>query len=194
MAKTLQTGREEVMIEIKNVTKIYSTKKKQVVGVDNVSLTIQDGEIFGIIGYSGAGKSTLLRCLNLLERPTSGQVVIDGVDLTALDDKQLRQARLKIGMIFQHFYLVSSKTVFENVAFALKAAKSQKTKSKSESMNFWKWSGFLINGTYTLPSSAAGKSSGLALPGRLLTIRLSSYATKQHRRLTQVQQNRFWRY
>lgn len=114
------------MIEIKNVTKIYSTKKKQVVGVDNVSLTIQNGEIFGIIGYSGAGKSTLLRCLNLLERPTSGQVIIDGVDLTALNDKQLRQARLKIGMIFQHFYLVSSKTVFENVAFALKAAKKAK--------------------------------------------------------------------
>ncbi|WP_420768628.1 methionine ABC transporter ATP-binding protein [Parageobacillus thermoglucosidasius] len=114
------------MIEIKNVTKIYSTKKKQVVGVDNISLTIQDGEIFGIIGYSGAGKSTLLRCLNLLELPTSGQVIIDGVDLTSLNDKQLRQARLKIGMIFQHFYLVSSKTVFENVAFALKAAKKPK--------------------------------------------------------------------
>jgi D-methionine transport system ATP-binding protein len=114
------------MIEIKNVTKIYSTKKKQVVGVDNVSLTIQDGEIFGIIGYSGAGKSSLLRCLNLLERPTSGQIIIDGVDLTTLNSKQLRQARLKIGMIFQHFYLVSSKTVFENVAFALKAAKKPK--------------------------------------------------------------------
>jgi D-methionine transport system ATP-binding protein len=114
------------MIEIKNVTKIYSTKRKQVVGVDNVSLTIQDGEIFGIIGYSGAGKSSLLRCLNLLERPTSGQIIIDGVDLTTLNNKQLRQARLKIGMIFQHFYLVSSKTVFENVAFALKAAKKPK--------------------------------------------------------------------
>jgi D-methionine transport system ATP-binding protein len=118
------------MIEIKNVTKIYSTKKKQVVGVDNVSLTIQDGGIFGIIGYSGAGKSTLLRCLNLLERPTSGQVIIDGVDLTTLNHKQLRQARLKIGMIFQHFYLVSSKTVFENIAFALKAAKKPKDEIK----------------------------------------------------------------
>jgi D-methionine transport system ATP-binding protein len=114
------------MIEVKNLTKIYSSKKKQIIGVDNVSLTIQNGEIFGIIGYSGAGKSTLLRCLNLLERPTSGQVIIDGVDLTTLNDKQLRQARLKIGMIFQHFYLVSSKTVFENVAFALKAAKKPK--------------------------------------------------------------------
>ncbi|AGT31827.1 methionine ABC transporter ATP-binding protein [Geobacillus genomosp. 3] len=114
------------MIEIKNVTKIYSMKRKQVVAVDNVSLTIRDGEIFGIIGYSGAGKSTLLRCLNALERPTSGRVLIDGTDITALDSRELRQARQKIGMIFQHFSLVSSKTVFENVAFALKAAKKPK--------------------------------------------------------------------
>lgn len=116
----------KVMIEIKDVTKIYTSKNKQVIGVDHVSLTIQAGEIFGIIGYSGAGKSTLLRCLNLLERPTSGQIMIDGVDLTSLNSEQLRQARLKIGMIFQHFYLVSSKTVFENIAFALKAANKPK--------------------------------------------------------------------
>ncbi|MGG3738904.1 methionine ABC transporter ATP-binding protein [Aeribacillus pallidus] len=116
------------MIAIKDLVKVYTTKHKQVVGVDHVSLTINKGEIFGIVGYSGAGKSTLLRCINLLERPTSGNVIIDGVDLTSLNEKELRQARLKIGMIFQHFHLVSSKTVFENIAFALKAAK----KSKSE--------------------------------------------------------------
>jgi len=110
------------MIEVKHLTKIYSTKNRRVVGVDNVSLTINSGEIFGIVGYSGAGKSTLLRCLNLLERPTSGQVIINGTDLTSLNEKRLRKARLKIGMIFQHFHLVSSKTVFENIAFALKAA------------------------------------------------------------------------
>lgn len=97
-------------------------------GVDNVSLKIAKGEIFGIIGYSGAGKSSLLRCLNLLEKPTSGEVYVDQVELTSLNKAQLRKARLKIGMIFQHFYLVSSKTVFENVAFALKAA----GKSKAE--------------------------------------------------------------
>ena len=109
------------MIEVKNLTKIYSSKKKQIIGVDNVSLTIQNGEIFGIIGYSGAGKSRLLRCLNLLERPTSGQVIIDGVDLTTLNDKHLRQARLKIGMIFQHLKHVISKNVLENVTFDIKS-------------------------------------------------------------------------
>lgn len=111
------------MIEIQNLSKIYTTKSGPVKGVDNVTLTIQEGEIFGIVGYSGAGKSSLLRCINLLERPDSGEITVDGVDLTALKGESLRSARLKIGMIFQHFYLISQKTVFENVAFSLKAAK-----------------------------------------------------------------------
>ncbi len=112
------------MLEFQNITKIYESKKKQVVGVDNVSLTINKGDIFGIVGYSGAGKSSLLRCVNLLERPTSGKVLVDGVDLTQLSSSELRIARLKIGMIFQHFYLISQKTVGENIAFALRAAKT----------------------------------------------------------------------
>jgi D-methionine transport system ATP-binding protein len=111
------------VIKIRNLSKIYETKNGQVKGVDDVSLTIQKGEIFGIVGYSGAGKSSLLRCLNLLERPTSGTVTVDDVDLTSLRNEKLRLARLKIGMIFQHFYLISQKTVFENIAFSLKAAK-----------------------------------------------------------------------
>ncbi|MGD6902248.1 methionine ABC transporter ATP-binding protein [Bacillus infantis] len=110
------------MIEVKNLFKEYKTKNNSVVGVDHVSLKINTGEIFGIVGYSGAGKSSLIRCLNLLERPTSGDVLIDGINLTKLNDKELRKSRLKIGMIFQHFHLVKSKTVYENVAFALKAA------------------------------------------------------------------------
>ncbi|MED3661147.1 methionine ABC transporter ATP-binding protein [Ureibacillus thermophilus] len=118
------------MIEIQNVTKEYDTKNGTVVGVDNVSLTIREGEIFGIVGYSGAGKSSLLRCINLLERPTKGTIKVDGVDLTKLKGESLRRARLKIGMIFQHFYLISQKTVFENVAFALKAAKVPKDQIK----------------------------------------------------------------
>lgn len=116
------------MLEIKDVSKIYKTKNKKVVGVDDVSLTIDKGEIFGIVGYSGAGKSSLLRCINLLERPTTGQILIDGVELTKLNGKNLRQARLKIGMIFQHFYLISQKTVGENIEFALKAANTPKAK------------------------------------------------------------------
>ncbi|MGK7378128.1 methionine ABC transporter ATP-binding protein [Planococcus sp. 1R117A] len=114
------------MISITNLSKGYQTKKGMVTGVDNVTLTINEGEVFGIVGYSGAGKSSLLRCMNLLERPTSGEIKVDGLDLAKLKGEKLRQARLKIGMIFQHFYLISQKTVAENIAFALKAAKLPK--------------------------------------------------------------------
>lgn len=118
------------MIEIRNLSKVYDTKNGTVKGVDNVSLTVQEGEVFGIVGYSGAGKSSLIRCINLLERPTSGSIIVDGKDLTLLKSEDLRLARLKIGMIFQHFYLISQKTVFENVAFSLKAAKVPTMKIK----------------------------------------------------------------
>lgn len=118
------------MIEIQNLTKIYKTKHGTVTGVDNVSLSVQNGEIYGIVGYSGAGKSSLLRCINLLERPTSGRIKVDGTDLTLLKGEKLRLARLKIGMIFQHFHLISQKTVFENIAFSLKAADYPKHKMK----------------------------------------------------------------
>ncbi|MGF9713089.1 MULTISPECIES: methionine ABC transporter ATP-binding protein [Paenibacillus] len=110
------------MIQLIDLHKEYKTKKGMVLGVDHVNLTIRKGDIFGIVGYSGAGKSSVLRCINLLEKPTSGKVVVDGVDLTSLSKEELRVARQKIGMIFQHFHLITSKTVFENVAFALKAA------------------------------------------------------------------------
>lgn len=116
------------MIRIESLSKIYQTKEKVVTGVDNVSLTINEGEIFGIVGYSGAGKSSLIRCMNLLERPTSGRVFVDQVDLIGLRGEALRRARLKIGMIFQHFHLISQKTVRENIAFALKAANMPKNK------------------------------------------------------------------
>lgn len=111
------------MITINNVTKEYNVRGNKVLGVDNVSLEVEQGSIFGIIGYSGAGKSSLLRCINLLERPTAGKIMINGVEITTLHGEALRQARLKIGMIFQHFYLIQQKTVYENIAFALRAAK-----------------------------------------------------------------------
>ncbi|RHW43451.1 methionine ABC transporter ATP-binding protein [Neobacillus notoginsengisoli] len=110
------------MITIRHLTKVYQTKSGPVKGVEDASLTIKKGEIYGIVGYSGAGKSSLLRCINLLERPTSGEITVNGINLTSLKSEKLRQARLKIGMIFQHFYLISQKTVYENITFALEAA------------------------------------------------------------------------
>ena len=107
------------MIEFTHVSKDFGSGEKMVRAVRDVSLTIQEGEIFGIIGFSGAGKSTLVRCINLLERPTNGTVVVDGKEMTALSPKELRLARRKIGMIFQHFNLMPSRTVFGNVAYPL---------------------------------------------------------------------------
>ena len=108
------------MIELQNVSKVFTKDKHQVTALKNVSLTIEKGSIYGIIGFSGAGKSTLVRCINLLEKPTSGKVLIHGTDLMQLSEKELRTTRKNIGMIFQQFNLFQSRTVKENVAFALK--------------------------------------------------------------------------
>lgn len=108
------------MILLKDLTKTYQSKKLSVGALKKVTLTIDKGDIFGIIGYSGAGKSTLIRCINLLERPDSGSVIINGVDLTELSPQDLRKQREKIGMIFQHFNLMNRRNVFENVAYPLK--------------------------------------------------------------------------
>jgi D-methionine transport system ATP-binding protein len=108
------------MIRLEHLHKTFDTAQGTVAAVRDVSINVAQGEIFGVIGFSGAGKSTLVRCINLLERPESGQVLIDGVDLTALDDRRLREQRKKIGMIFQHFNLFPSRTVAENVAYPLK--------------------------------------------------------------------------
>ena len=110
------------MIELKNICKTYMSAGQTVEAVKNVSLTINNKDIFGIIGFSGAGKSTLVRCINLLERPTSGQVLIDGKDITQFSAKELRAARRKIGMIFQHFNLMPSRTVLDNVVYALRGS------------------------------------------------------------------------
>lgn len=110
------------MIELKNVSKVFSDGTQEIVAVDNVSLHIDEGEIFGIIGYSGAGKSTLVRTLNGLEQPTSGSITVAGKELSHLSGKQLRQSRQKIGMIFQHFNILWSRTVVENIMFPLEIA------------------------------------------------------------------------
>ena len=99
------------MIELKHINKVFHTQKGDIEACRDVNLTIQDGEIFGVIGYSGAGKSTLVRIINQLETQTSGEVIIDGVDISRLSAQDLRQKRTKIGMIFQHFNLLWSRTV-----------------------------------------------------------------------------------
>lgn len=109
------------MIELQNIRKTFLLDSGQeVVAIDQVSLKINQGEIYGIIGHSGAGKSTLVRCINYLERPSSGKVLIEGEDLSQFDDHTLRTKRHRIGMIFQQFNLLSARTVYENVAFLLK--------------------------------------------------------------------------
>ena len=110
------------MIRLENVSKTFTDSNKEVHAVNNVSLTINDGDIFGIIGFSGAGKSTLVRCINLLEKPTDGKVFVGDAEITALSGKDLRKARKKIGMIFQHFNLMPSRTIFGNVAYPLRGS------------------------------------------------------------------------
>ncbi|RVU82659.1 ATP-binding cassette domain-containing protein [Leucothrix sargassi] len=111
------------MITIDNVTKRFQTQDGNwFTAVEPTSLSIQQGEIFGLMGYSGAGKSTLLRLINLLERPDSGTVTIDGKELTSLSNHDLRHARQNIGMIFQQFNLMANRTVAQNIAFALEIA------------------------------------------------------------------------
>ncbi len=109
----------ETVIEITDVTKVYRQADRELVALDRVSLEVKAGEIFGVLGQSGAGKSTLIRCVNLLERPTAGSIKLGGQELTALPAPQLRAVRQQIGMIFQHFNLLSSRTVADNSAFPL---------------------------------------------------------------------------
>ncbi len=107
------------MIVVDSVSKVYSGRGGEVTAVDNVSLSVDSGEVFGVLGRSGAGKTTLLRCLNFLERPTSGTITVDGLDLTSLSSAKLRAARQRIGTVFQHFNLLHARTAAENIAFPL---------------------------------------------------------------------------
>ena len=120
------------MIRLENVSKTFTDSNKEVHAVNNVSLTINDGDIFGIIGFSGAGKSTLVRCINLLEKPTDGRVFVDDAEITVLSGKELRKARKKIGMIFQHFNLMPSRTIFGNVAYPLRGSGLSKEEIKEK--------------------------------------------------------------
>ncbi len=118
------------MIELKHLTKIYPSAAGETVALEDVSLEIPDGSVYGVIGLSGAGKSTLVRCINLLERPTSGQVLVDGKDLMTLKKGELNRVRRSIGMIFQGFNLLQQRTAEGNVLFPLELAKVPRAEAK----------------------------------------------------------------
>ena len=122
------------MIELVKLSKTFSTADGQVEALKDISLRIEDGDVFGIIGLSGAGKSTLVRCINLLERPTEGQILVDGRDLTALSPRELRKARKSIGMIFQGFHLLMQRTALENVCFPLELAGVKRAEARRRAL------------------------------------------------------------
>lgn len=119
------------MIILNEINKKYSNKSGEIIALKNINLQVEKGEIYGVIGRSGAGKSTLIRCVNLLEKPTSGKVIVNNQILNSLSNKELRKARQKIGMIFQHFNLLSSRTVYGNISFPLELAGFSRQKIES---------------------------------------------------------------
>ena len=119
------------MIKLENISKIFQQGQQSITALSGVNLTVSAGQIFGVIGASGAGKSTLIRCVNLLERPTSGRVIVDNQELTSLSEEEVTLARRQMGMIFQHFNLLSSRTVFDNVALPLELEGASRDKIKT---------------------------------------------------------------
>jgi D-methionine transport system ATP-binding protein len=126
----------EPIISVEHLSKTYTAKNGNVEALKDISFQIDKGDIFGIIGLSGAGKSTLVRCLNLLEKPSEGQIIVNGQDMLSLSNKDLRQARVNIGMIFQHFNLLMQRTALENVQFSMEIAgvKKKESKKRAEEM------------------------------------------------------------
>ena len=143
------------MIKLKNIVKTYDTPNGSVHALKDINFDTKGGEIYGLTGLSGAGKSTLVRCINMLERPTSGNVIVNGKDLTTMTESQLREARKDIGMIFQHFNLLSTSTVYDNIAFPLKLSGKSKEEIKAKVEPLLKLVG-LENKAHQYPSQLSG--------------------------------------
>ena len=124
------------IIEVEHLCKSFVTKNEDVRALNDISLSIEEGEIFGVIGLSGAGKSTFVRCLNLLEKPTSGTVVVDGKDLMKLSERELCEKRRSIAMIFQHFNLLMQRNVLRNVCFPMEIVKTDKEEAKQKALEY----------------------------------------------------------
>lgn len=145
----------EPMIQVENLCKSFFTKNGTVEAARNISFSIEKGEIFGIIGLSGAGKSTLVRCLNLLERPTSGSVWVNGKNLTELSERELRKERQNIGMIFQHFNLLMQRTALDNVCFPMEIVGISKKEARKKALEYLKIVG-LEEKALSYPSQLSG--------------------------------------
>ena len=143
------------MIQLSHIEKTYDSPSGPVKALKGIDLTIERGEIFGIIGLSGAGKSTLIRCINMLERPTAGKVIVGGQDMTAMSEKELRKARKNIGMIFQHFNLLSSATVYDNIAFPLRLSHTPEAEIKKKVLPLLELVG-LADKAHQYPSQLSG--------------------------------------
>ncbi len=127
----------EKIIELKDVVVDFYHDRQLRRALDHVDLTVCTGEIFGIVGYSGAGKSTLVRLINYLQQPSSGEIIVNDQNLATLNNQGLQKARQKIGMIFQHFNLMKSRTVINNVEFPLLSKKSVRMNAEKKQWNYW---------------------------------------------------------
>ncbi len=158
----------ETMIQIKDVTKTFVGKDNKVEALKGISLDVHKGEIYGIIGMSGAGKSTLVRCLNFLERPTSGTVLIEGRDLSEMKNDELRKTRTQIAMIFQHFNLLMQRTVIDNICFPMEIIKKSKKEAQERAKELLEIVGLSERRKAIRRSCPVDKNSVLPLRGPLL--------------------------
>ena len=157
------------MIELKNLSKTYRAAGREIVALDGINLTIHDGEIFGIIGLSGAGKSTLVRCINLLEEPTGGEVVIDGQSLTKLPRKELLKLRQQIGMIFQGFNLLEQRNLIRNICFPLEIAGVDRKTAAARAKELLKLVGLEDRGESSPSQLSGGQKQRVAIARALAT-------------------------
>lgn len=157
------------MIEIKNLSKSFDTSNGNLHALKDVSLTVNDGEIYGIIGMSGAGKSTLVRCINMLEKPSNGDIYIDGVNITKLNEKELQKIRSDIAMIFQSFNLLMQRTCLKNITFPLELAGVNKKEAKNRALDLLKIVGLPDKANSYPAQLSGGQQQRIAIARALAT-------------------------
>ena len=157
------------MIELRNLNKTFHTQDGALTALDDINLTVQDGEIFGIIGLSGAGKSTLVRCMNLLERPTHGGVLVDGQDLMKLSPAGLREVRRNIGMIFQSYNLLEQRTVLRNVLYPLELTHEDRRTARTRAMQLLELVGLADRASAYPAQLSGGQKQRVAIARALAT-------------------------